>query len=79
MSEAFLFKRIITAYHDGELISSETMWVDDADEYADRLEEEGYVYGYTQYEVDEARRFYEDKLANLIGGKSVTDTNVGGK
>ena len=79
MSEVFLFKRTITAYHGGELVSSETMWVDDADEYADQLEEEGYIYGYTQDEVDEAKRVYEDKLSNLIDNKSVTDTNVGRK
>ena len=79
MSETFLFKRTITTYHDGELVSSETMWVDDADEYVDQLEEDGYIYGYTQCEVDEAKRVYEDKLSNLIGIKSTTDINVGSK
>ena len=70
MSESYLFKRTVTAYHDGKLVSSETLWIDDADEYADQLEEDGYIYGYTQDEVNEAKRLYENKLANLIGGKA---------
>lgn len=70
MSESFMFKRTIKVYHNGELVSSERMWIDEADEYADQLEEDGYVYGYTQDEVDEAKRTYEEKLANLIGGNA---------
>jgi hypothetical protein len=69
MSEEFMFQKTIKVYHNGELISSERMWIDEADERADQLEEAGYVYGYTQDEVDEARRIYEERLANLIGGK----------
>ena len=72
MSESFMFKRTVDIYHNGELISSEKLWVDEADERADQLEEAGYVYGYTQDEVDEARRIYEERIANLIGG----DNNV---
>ena len=68
MSEDFLFKRTVDVYCNGELISSDTLWIDDADEYADQLEEDGYVYGYTQDEVNEAKGLYENKLANLIGG-----------
>ena len=66
MSESYMFKRTVKVYCNGELVSSKTLWIDDADEYADQLEEEGYVYGYTQDEVDEAKRVYEEKLANLI-------------
>ena len=78
MSESYMFKRKVTAYCNGELVSSEILWVDDADEYADQLEEEGYVYGYTQDEVDEAKRLYEEKLANLIGGIT-NDISIGNK
>ena len=63
-----MFKRIVDVYHDEKLVSSKRMWVVDADEYADSLERDGFVYGYTQDEVDEAKRIYEEKLANLIGG-----------
>lgn len=66
ISESYLFKRRVSIYHDGELISSKEMWVDDIYEYVDELEEDGYVYGYTQDEVDEAKRLYEDKLTNVI-------------
>lgn len=68
MSESHMFKRIVDVYHDGKLVSSKRMWVVDADEYADSLENDGFIYGYTQDEVDEAKRIYEEKLANLIGG-----------
>lgn len=70
MGESFMFKRTIKVYHNGELVSSKRMWIDEADEYADQLESDGYVYGYIQEEVDEAKVTYEERLANLIGGKA---------
>lgn len=70
MSESYMFKRTVTTYCNGELVSSETLWMDDAGEYAEQLEKDGYIYGYTQEEVNEAKRVYEDKLSNLIGGSA---------
>ena len=35
----------------------------------DRLEAEGYVYGYTKEEVEKAKKKYEDMLENIIEGK----------
>ena len=66
LSEVYMFKRRVSTYHDGELISSKEMWVDDSDRYVDELLEAGYTYGYTADEVNEAKRLYEHKLSNLI-------------
>lgn len=66
VSESYMFKRTITVYRDGKLTLSETLWTDEADGFIEQLEEDGYVCGYTQKEVDEAKRIYEERLANLI-------------
>jgi hypothetical protein len=66
ISESFQFKRTVATYHDGVLVASETLWMDEADEYADKLEDEGYVYGYTKREVESAKRRYEEMLENII-------------
>lgn len=66
MSESFLCKRTVKTYHDGELVASETLWLDEADEYTDELEDKGYVYGYTKQEVEDAKRRYEEMLENII-------------
>lgn len=70
ISESHQFKRTVEVYHDGELISSERLWIDEADKYTDLLERDGYIRGYSQKEVDEVKRQYEEKLDNLIGGKN---------
>lgn len=66
MSESYLFKRTIKTYHDGELVASETLWLDEADVYADQLERDGYIYGYTKQDVEDAKRRYEEMLENII-------------
>ena len=65
-SESFLCKRTVETYHDGELVASKTLWLDEADEYADQLAHEGYVCGYTKQEVEDAKRRYEEMLENII-------------
>lgn len=53
-------------YHDGELVESYTVWADESEEIADMLEEAGYTYGYTQAEVENARRRYYEMLERVI-------------
>lgn len=69
-SETFLFKTIVSIYHNGKHISSKRLYIDDAEKYVNSLEKNGYTYGFTQEEVDEAKRLYDYKLSNLIGGNA---------
>ena len=66
ISESFQFKRTVTTYHDGALVASETLWMDEADEYADQLESDGYIYGYTKQDVEKVKKRYEEMLENII-------------
>lgn len=66
MSEDYMFKRTVKTYHDGVLVASETLWCDEADEYAEQLESDGYIYGYTEQEVEMAKKEYEEMLENII-------------
>ena len=59
----------IYIYHDGVKVGSETYLRIQDDEYNDRLdelEEQGYTYGYTPEEVENAKKLYEHKLKNII-------------
>jgi hypothetical protein len=40
--------------------------MDEADKYADQLEKDGYIYGYTKEEVEEEKERYERMLNNII-------------
>ena len=56
-------------YHDGVRVGSETYLRIQDDEYNDRLDEldgQGYSYGYTPEEVENAKALYEHKLINII-------------
>lgn len=59
----------IEIYHDGVRVGSETYLRIQDDEYNDRLDEldgQGYSYGYTPEEVENAKALYEHKLINII-------------
>lgn len=59
----------IDIYHDGVRVGSETFLRIQDDEYNDRLdwlEAQGYTYGYTVEEVENAKKLYEHKLKNII-------------
>lgn len=70
VKEIYGMKATLEIYHDGTLISSERNWEDEIDKKATKLEESGYTYGYSQKAVDNAKKEYEVKLANLIGGST---------
>jgi len=53
-------------YHDGKLIESKQLWLDEFIDETDRLEDDGYTPGCTQSEVDAAKARYENCLRNLI-------------
>ena len=60
------FKYKITLYHDGKVVDKRYVWIDDLEDEVDKLEAQGYTFGYTKEEVERARKLYEDKLNNII-------------
>ena len=63
----------IYIYHDGKLIEEKKLWTDDYLDEIDRLESEDYTYGFTEKEMKEAKKRYENMLANIIGGQEIND------
>ena len=57
----------IILYHDGVEIATKDSNQMMIGMDTDKLEEEGYTYGYTDDEIEEARKKYEHKLENRIG------------
>ena len=72
----------IILYHDGVKVATR-----DSDQMmigtdTDKLEDEGYTYGYTDDEIEKARKKHEHKLENRIGPEVETyegEWLVGGK
>ena len=60
------FKYAIKLYHDAKLINTREVWLSELYDEVDKLEEQGYTYGFTKDEVEKARLQYEAKLKNII-------------
>lgn len=61
------FKYDVVTYHDGIEQSCESVWSAELDDYIDRLYDEGYVYGYTKAEVEDAyKRYRKIKELQLV-------------
>lgn len=60
---------IIELYHDGVMIQAIKKDRADAEGYIDRLEARGYTFGYTDKDIEEARKKYEHMLENRIERK----------
>lgn len=60
------FQYIIRLYCDGWLVKSYKVYLDKLDDEIEKIENEGYTYGYTESELDEARARYEKVLDNVI-------------
>ena len=63
-------KKRLYIYHDGELVETKEFWIDDFLDEQEKLEGDGYTYGYLNGEVEEAKQQYEYKLENMIEVKS---------
>lgn len=63
------FKQTLELYHDGELISSRPVWVDEREALIEELEAEGYTYGYTAIEIHRQKKIYEMMLESAIPGR----------
>ena len=59
-------KKRLYIYHDGELVERKELWIDDILDEQERLESEGYKYGFLDGEVEEAKQRYEHMLENMI-------------
>ena len=59
-------KKRLYIYHDGELVERKELWIDDMLDEQERLEAEGYKYGFLDGEVKEAKQRYEHMLENMI-------------
>jgi hypothetical protein len=66
ISEGPNFRIWISTYHDGALIQRDKIWLDDYDDYTDKLEAEGYERAYTKEKVREAKEEYERLLARQL-------------
>lgn len=61
---SFLYN--INLYYDGVRERTRKVWLDELDEVLDELESKGYTQGFTENEVNEAKRIYEKRLKNMI-------------
>lgn len=59
-------KKCLYIYHDGKFVERKELWIDDFLDEQERLEDEGYTYGFLDGEVEEAKQRYEHMLANMI-------------
>ena len=57
---------MIRLYCDGWVVKTYKVWLDELDDEIDKLEGQGYVYGYTEQEVNEVKEQYETMLDNII-------------
>lgn len=60
------FKYAVYLYHNDKLIETKEVYLDELDDLIDTLEEQGYSYGFTKAEVENARLKYERMLENII-------------
>lgn len=60
------FKYYIFVYHDGEYVMSYEVWLDKLDEEVNKLENQGYVRGFSKKEIENAYRQYELMKENII-------------
>lgn len=60
------FKYYILVYHDGEYVMYYEVWMDKLDEEVNKLENQGYMRGFSKKEVENAYRQYEFMKENVI-------------
>lgn len=60
---------VIELYHDGVMTHEIKKDKADMNRYIDRLEAQGYTFGYTDKDIEEARKKYEHIYANRIERK----------
>lgn len=64
--ETTSFKYDIELYHNGSFLDIREVWFDALNDEIDKLEAQGYTYGYTEYEVEQTKQHYEKMLENII-------------
>lgn len=66
VSDGPTFYHWITTYRDGVKIENTKVWLDDYDDFIDKLEAEGYERAYTKEKVQEVKEEYERLLARQL-------------
>ena len=60
------FRHKIELYHDGKIVEVRTVWSTDLEDELDKVEKQGYTYGFTKKEVEKTKQQYERMLKNII-------------
>ena len=66
VSKGPTFRVWIATYHDGVKLQNDKVWLDDYDDFTQKLEKDGYERAYTKEEVQEAKEEYERLLARQL-------------
>jgi hypothetical protein len=64
--ECSWWKYRLELYHDGRLFKSYNVSCDELEDEIDKIEGQGYNFGFTQKEVEEAKKIYEKRLKDRI-------------
>lgn len=65
-TDSLFYRCYLYIYHDGILVDTKRYWYDELYEEIEKLEQDGYTYGYTREEVEKAKQKYENMLENVI-------------
>lgn len=60
------FQSMIQLYCDGRLVELYKVYLDELDDEINKIEKQGYSYGFTASEVCDAKERYERMLNNII-------------
>ena len=66
IEDYYSFRVLFKTYQDGKLINIYPVYEDEAEAEVNKLEEQGYTYGYTEKQVQRAKESYEYKLERII-------------
>lgn len=59
-------RNLLHLYHDGKCVETKKIWIDEVIDEQERLEKDGYTYGYLDSEVEKEKQRYEHMMKNVI-------------
>ena len=66
IEDYYSFRVLFKTYQDGKLVNIYPVYIDEQEAEINKLEEQGYAYGYTEKQVQRAKESYEYKLERII-------------
>ena len=66
IEDYYSFRVLFKTYQDGKLVNIYPVYIDEQEAEVNKLEEQGYTYGYTEKQVQRAKESYEYKLERII-------------